>query len=189
MLAIFSATANDLTRKPGMPVFRKLLFYVSFSLPWLVLCKVIAFDYYSTDNLIELIARPGKYGLGGGGYLYLLLVIITAVSTFVAWSGRITLKWKITAALSFAVSVPVGWWLLNKGLVTNFTKYNTAFSGVDFLLGPDRKHKLPQTVLFLRWSVLQTVAIAMLAYGQYIALLFLNRFNLLIKIFREKSLN
>jgi len=156
-------------------VFRKLLFYVGFSLPWLVLCKVIAFDYFSTDNLNELIARPGEFGLGGGGYLYLLIVIVTAVSTFIAWAGRITWKWKITAALSLAVSVPVGWWLLNKGLVTDFTKYKTTYSGVDFLLGPDRTHKLPQTVLFLRWGVLQTVTIAMLAYGQYIALLFFKR--------------
>ena len=118
--------------------------YIVFAFPWLLLCKMIAFDYSSTDNLNELIERPSKYGLGGGGYLYLLLVIVASVSTFIAWSGRIAGKWRITAALSLAVSVPVGWWLLNKGLVTNFTKYKTTYSGVDFLLGPDRKHKLPQ---------------------------------------------
>jgi len=40
---------------------------------WLWLCKAIAFDWSSTDNLNELIARDGPWGWGGGGYLYLLV--------------------------------------------------------------------------------------------------------------------
>ncbi|MEQ8230822.1 MAG: VanZ family protein, partial [Gammaproteobacteria bacterium] len=48
---------------------------LTWALPYLWLCKAIAFDWSSTDNLNELIARDGPWGLGGGGYLYGVLVL------------------------------------------------------------------------------------------------------------------
>ena len=40
------------------------------AMPWLWLCKGIAFDWPATENLNQLIALPGPWGVGGGGYLY-----------------------------------------------------------------------------------------------------------------------
>ncbi len=40
------------------------------ALAFLGLCKAIAFDWSSTDNLNELFARYGQWGWGGGAYLY-----------------------------------------------------------------------------------------------------------------------
>jgi len=54
----------------------------SFLLLWL--CKAITFDWSSTDNLNELIARDGEWGWGGGGYLYALMFLICANSLMLA---------------------------------------------------------------------------------------------------------
>ena len=48
------------------------------------LCKAIAFDWSSTDNLNELIAREGELGLGGGGYLYALLAVLAINAVLLA---------------------------------------------------------------------------------------------------------
>ena len=73
----FTAKNNNL----GVTAAIKRYFYMSLvALPWLYFCKVIAFDWSSTDNLNELIARDGIWGLGGGGYLYLLLFCICILS-------------------------------------------------------------------------------------------------------------
>lgn len=135
---------------------------------WLWLCKGIAFDWSSTDNLNELITRDGRYGLGGGGYLYLLLALISA--NFVALTraplrpGSIAVGATITVLL-----VPVGWWLLTHGLEPRVEKYGAVFSGTQFLLGPDRKQLLSEEALFLRWSVVQLGAIAIAVAGARLA--------------------
>src|SRR3546814_1943944 len=52
----------------------------------------------------------------------------------------------------FRASLPVGWLLLDNGLAPEVHKYGHVFSGVDFLLGPDREELLPRSVLMLRRS-------------------------------------
>lgn len=140
-------------------------------LPWFFVCKVIAFDWSSTDNLNELIARDGEYGLGGGGYLYGLVFLIAASSVALAWTVAFRDAKHITVALiSGVVAIPVGWLLFNAGLIDDFTKYDTTYSGVDFFLGPDRGTHLSETVLFARWSVVQSSAVLVLAFGALIQL-------------------
>ncbi|VAV95142.1 hypothetical protein MNBD_ALPHA02-1549 [hydrothermal vent metagenome] len=135
--------------------------YFLYILPWLFLCKIIAFDYSSTDNLNELIARDSFYGLGGGMYLYLLVILLSLNSVWVSQSKRHGI-FKITGTF---ISGIITWYLLNLGLEANVEKYGLTFSGVDFLLGPDRKIKLDETILFMRWFILYTSAIAILAWG------------------------
>jgi hypothetical protein len=65
--------------------------------------------------------------------------------------------------------VPVGWWLLNQGLGQQVHKYDLVFSGVQFLLGPDRKNLLGPEVLFLRWGVVQFTGVLVIAVGARIA--------------------
>jgi len=136
-------------------------------LPWFFLCKFVAFDHSSTDGLNELIARPGEYGIGGGGYLYLLLFLI---SLNAAWVSRTRKSSQILIALVVSILlVPLGWYLLNNGLVGDFKKYKQIFSGIDFLLGPNRYNHLPDAELYLRWGVVQIGLVSVLALGQVVS--------------------
>ncbi|MCK4622626.1 MAG: hypothetical protein KAT62_10500 [Desulfuromonadales bacterium] len=150
--------------------FKRLTILLLCSLPWLFLCKVIAFDFSSTDNLNELIARDGAYGIGGGGFLYLLLMLISFNVALLGQVVRFGLSGKLLCVLITIASVPVGWFLLKNGLVVDFVKYGNRYSGVDFLLGPDRKNLLSQTELFIRWSFLQAGLVFVLVWGQNIVL-------------------
>lgn len=116
--------------------------------PLLWLCKGIGFDWSSTDNLNELIAPDVAGGLGGGVYLYLLvgLFAVNFAMLSVTRGRRI-----IISALVTLVAIPLSWYLLNSGLSSGVHKYGKVFSGVQFLLGPDRTELLPETELFLRW--------------------------------------
>lgn len=134
------------------------------------LCKAIAFDWSSTDNLNELIARDGRWGWGGGAYLYALLLLIASNSLLLAASagGPGLARWG--AAMSTVFAVPLGWWLLNQGLEPQVEKYENVFSGAQFLLGPDRVHLLSTQVLFMRWVAVQTGATLVIATGGWLGL-------------------
>ena len=131
---------------------------------WLWLCKAIAFDWASTDNLTELIAADGSAGLGGGVYLYALLAMICANAVLLTY-----LRVKaVSIALAFlftCAALPLGWWLLNNGLEQHIYKYDLNFSGAQFLLGPDRKQTLNPEILFFRWSIVQVSAVLVIAAG------------------------
>lgn len=134
-------------------------------LPWLYFCKVIAFDWSSTDNLNELIERDGNWGMGGGGYLYALVFLISCLSVGLTWSVLKSRRSALLLVMVTTVSVPLGWFLLNQGLAQNVGKYGLTFSGVDFLLGPDRSNLISQSELFIRWFTVQMVAVVGLAFG------------------------
>lgn len=116
--------------------------------PLLWLCKAIAFDWSSTDNLNELIAPDGRFGWGGGGYLYLLLALAAAnIALLVRRTPR---RW-LAAPFTLA-ALPLSWWLLSMGLAGEIHKYGLVYSGPQFLLGPDRIELLDRHMLQLRWA-------------------------------------
>jgi len=139
------------------------------------LCKAVAFDWSSTDNLNELIARDGEWGWGGGGYLYALLALISLNSLFLAEGIGAHARALLGSLLFTAVAVPLGWWLLNQGLEQEVEKYGSVFSGAQFLLGPDRSHALPAQVLFVRWAAVQVSATLVIATGTWLGLAMLTR--------------
>lgn len=157
------------TRSAGVPSARRLAIWLVTCAAWLWLCKAIAFDWSSTDNLNELVARNGFFGLGGGGYLYLLLVVLCANFVLLA-RAPLRPAWIAIAVVVTVLLVPIGWWLLTHGLEPEVRKYGLVFSGTQFLLGPDRRHLLSEEVLFLRWTVVQLGAIAVAAAGARLAL-------------------
>jgi hypothetical protein len=129
------------------------------------LCKGIAFDWSSTDNLNELIARDGPWGWGGGGYLYGLLGLLCVNSWLLGRALTRGVGWLAGALLLSALAMPLGWALLNEGLNPAVQKYDLVYSGVQFLLGPDRKHLLSTEVLMLRWFGLQAATVLVVASG------------------------
>jgi hypothetical protein len=155
--------------------FMALVRYVIYALPWFFLCKVIAFDFSSTDNLNELIARDGMFGIAGGGFLYLLIILISLNVTLLARASRREgICWTLLLLVCTLLAIPAGWFLLKKGLVEALVKYGITYSGIDFLLGPSRKILLSETELFFRWSLLQTGIVLILAYGQRIVITILS---------------
>lgn len=135
---------------------------------FLWLCKAIAFDWTSTDNLNELIARDGKWGWGGGGFLYALLLVVCLNGLLLAEALSAGLS-QTGLALLFSLAVlPVGWWLLNEGLAQNVQKYGLVYSGTQFLLGPDRLNLLDPTALFWRWCMAQLSIVLVLAMGVWL---------------------
>jgi hypothetical protein len=165
-LLIFLVLALDFFHLPKLnaQTLSRVAFLIASILPWLWLAKAVTFDWSSTDNLNELIARDGDFGWGGGGYLYILLGLLCANAVLLAKTngdGR-----RIGLAIIVSISaLPVAWWLLNLGLEPNVEKYGFTFSGVQFLLGPDRQNLLSQMQLFARWCAVQVGFILVTAVG------------------------
>lgn len=157
---------------PNVSLGQRALLTAS-TLPWFWLSKGIAFDWSSTDNLNELIARNGAFGLGGGAYLYLLLLLICVQVVAIACALR-SRGWAWLGIPILLLGVPVGWWLLNLGLEPHVQKYEQVFSGVQFLLGPDRVHALTRAELFMRWALLQLGMVSVLTAGYALMNAFLN---------------
>lgn len=153
----------DLRHGNVLTVRRALVLFTS-ALLWLWLAKAITFDWSSTDNLNELIARDGPLGWGGGGYLYALLGLCCAVAVLCA-RVPIRLRTLMLAGLTCIISIPLGWLLLNLGLEPQIEKYGNVFSGAQFLLGPDRSHLMAERELFLRWAVIQTGFVITVSMG------------------------
>jgi hypothetical protein len=159
-MAIFYVTFE---RPRVVDRLRTFAAYLLLAAPWLLLFKYVAFDYANTDNLVELI-EPG-----GGMYLYGLLVLAALGAVSAARIGRFGGVGRFAAIVVFVFAVPIGWQLLNLGMVSALQKENTTYSGIDFLLGPDREHKLDRSILLLRWTVLQITWMSGLAWSVVIA--------------------
>jgi len=165
-LIIFIAafTAFGVMAERGALFSRRSLAIVLCAIPWLVFCKYITFTWSSTDNLNELIAHKGDYGIGGGPALFLLVMLIAACGVLIARYRAFARGWW-AACLLAVIAVPLGWWLLNNGLEQHVNKYERVFSGAQFLLGPNRDDKLDDRELFARWAALQIGAVSLIALG------------------------
>ena len=136
------------------------------------LCKAIAFDWNSTDNLVELIAPgvelvDGLY-LGGGIFLYGLLLLVCLNALLLAGAPQARYGRRLLTILISLAALPAGWWLLKMGLDPQIEKYGQTFSGVQFLLGPDRVHGLSESQLFTRWGAVQVAGTGVLAFGLWL---------------------
>ena len=167
-LAIFDMTFS---RPLFMDRLRTFFAHVILAVPWLMLFKYIAFDVPSTDNLVELISP------GGGIFLYGLLLVIALAGASVGSLRRFGPAGKAVTIIFFISSVPLGWYLLNHGIASGLNKQGTVYSGLDFLLGPNRESKLATAVLAARWAGLQIIAMSGLAWSMMIATQFFPNFH------------
>ena len=135
---------------------------------WLWLSKNIMITWAATDNLTELISRSGPFGLGGGPFLYLLVVLLAVNVALLIQAADRRAWWPAAVGFSI-VAIPVGWILLRAGLEQRVARYGQVFSGTQFLLGPDRQHSLSDLTLFLRWAVVQGGGVTVMFLGAWIA--------------------
>jgi hypothetical protein len=136
------------------------------AIAWLWLGKIVTIDWAGTDNLTELIASAGPFGLGGGPFLYALVILMAAS---VALLVTATDWWTRCLAVFFAVAgIPLGWLLQRAGLERHIEKYGTVFSGTQFLLGPDRQHTLTESALFLWWVLVYGGAVTVMFVGVWL---------------------
>jgi hypothetical protein len=138
------------------------------AIAWVWLSITIVFNWAATDNLTELVAGAGRFGVDGRLYLLLIAVLVAANVSWLLHAGTRPLRWLAAIALSIA-AIPLGWWLLGLGLEQQVQKYGLVFSGTQFLLGADRQHTLSQAALFARWTVVQVGCVAVIVAGAAIA--------------------
>jgi VanZ family protein len=141
---------------------------VASAIAWLWLSKAFLINWAATDNLTELIGQRGPFGLGGGPFLY-LIVVMTASNVALLIGATDRLVWWPIAIVFSIIAIPVGWVLLGAGLEQHIEKYGLDFSGTQFLLGPDRQHTLSNTALFMRWAVVDGGVVTVLFIGSWIA--------------------
>lgn len=164
--------------RAGIQLRKKLIRYFPtnaiFFVFWLFLFKLVTFDFSSTDNLNELIARDNQYGIGGGLYLYILVALTsTVVVSSCACVVLKKIKLLLFSTILLVISTSFSWWLVQKALITEFSKYGHTFSGIDFLIGGSRSELLSQSELEFKWKsfyiTLNLSLIVMLLIGRIIA--------------------
>lgn len=167
-LTIFAVTAGRLAGHPEFAGGRRWAFagvclvtHVAYFLPWLLLARWVAFIRPSTDNLSELIQDDGAY-------LYVLMVLIAMNACLPGLARALNRRPGTVFLVGTVVLVPVGWWLVLAGLGSPVEKYGNVFRGVDFLLGPDRATRLPEWVLFSRWTAVQLGLVGVARFGMWL---------------------
>jgi glycopeptide antibiotics resistance protein len=134
---------------------------------WAVV-PVLALAYWgvvvqaATDNLIELIAMPTPLAfMALCAWLYTLFLAAALLASPVSAAQRTA---RLAAVL---VSLPLAALFLHFGLAGEIEKYGQQFSAMQFLLSTDRQHYATQPVIWLRYSVLHVLVIAVLTSIQW----------------------
>ncbi|QHJ11394.1 hypothetical protein FX988_01623 [Paraglaciecola mesophila] len=114
-----------------------------------------------TDNIVEL--------LPNNGHSFKLLFIVTYI-LLLAYVSAWWVKKAPTASafnvLGYAivtlVTAPLGFYLVQNGMQDVIIKYGKVFSGLQFILSPSRESLVSAEQLFLRFSILHFMLLAML---------------------------
>jgi hypothetical protein len=159
VLCVATALMPIAWRHDGRPRMRRLDagLFAGTAVAWIGLSGAVVLTWAATDNLTELIARPGLFGV----------VVLLAVHVGALNATRSAAGW-VTVLLFSCAALPAGWLLLNAGLDQQIQKYDLTFSGTQFLLGPDRRHVLGAGALFARWAVVYIGAVAVIAFGAWL---------------------
>jgi len=145
-------------RRPGMSA-ASLTATIAVAAIWLWLCEAIVLRWAATDNLTELIAVPV--------FLLVVFALVGVNAELLQYAGSV--RGGVIAIAGSALGVVAAWYALNAGLDQHVQKYSAAYSATQFLLGPDRRHELPQVSLFVRWVVVYAGAVGVIAVGVWIA--------------------
>lgn len=175
-LAMFGAALWQLDRFPALSGIKRLVFlafclvvFAIGALPILLLCKFIAFDVPSDQSIAALVAEQGGFGMGGGLYLYLLLIVLTFSMAWLAWSLRRPRPVRLIVALVLTVlALPAGWWLAQHGITPSVEKLGVSISPLALLLAPENNGLASDQSLMLRWFAGQGAVMALLLLGAFV---------------------
>ena len=102
-----------------------------------------------TDNLTELFRDGGDWQSTlwlAAWFIGLTTTLLTALKIV---SGQ-SKHW-LFALLAISASFPLSYWILSQALEIVIIKYDQVFSGLQFLLSPDRAHLVAEQDLLLRY--------------------------------------
>lgn len=159
----------------GLTLGARLAIGKPWRLSWAGLLAVgaMAFASYSvvvlaacTDNIVELMRGEGNAVAGLALLGWFACLGFSAAETARSM-GRQPSGARSLARLALVLSLAslCGWWLLVAGTTPKLDKYNTTFSAMQFLLGPDRGHHLSTQSLLVRFVALQVGLTLFLGWG------------------------
>lgn len=130
----------------------------------------------ATDNLVELMAD------GGSITAVFFLSAFWALLNLSGYVLALSLMQKNMRSVSlytlFCLGVvPLGHWLINQGLESTVVKFNTVFSGLQFLLSADRQHYLQTSDLMWGYVVFHVSIVLLLMFIHHIVLRLLRNFS------------
>ncbi|MFP6746252.1 MAG: hypothetical protein VCD66_01460 [Alphaproteobacteria bacterium] len=175
-LALFGAAFWQLERFPNLSGFRQMIFlavclalYGLGGLPILLLCKFIAFDVSSHELIPVLVPEWGGAGMGGGLYLYLLLAVVSFTVAWLAWSLRRPRPVRLVfGLLLLAMAPPVGWWLVQRGILPKVQFANLNVPPLRLWLAPEANGMIDDQIIFVRWNIAQFAVMGILLLGAVI---------------------
>lgn len=183
-IALYSALS--LTATPVFLIVNKTVFRAPLGLSlgvWSLtamlfypICYEVVVSYAATDNLIELMADGGS--IVAVFYLSAFWALLN-LSGYILAIGTL-LKNKLLESLLILVFIgfPLGYWLLNQGLESTVVKFDSVFSGLQFLLSTDRQHYLQGFDLMWRYIVFHSTVVLLMMSVHRITLRSLRNFSI-----------
>jgi VanZ family protein len=149
-------------RGPGLRAFGAWLGWATLLLP---LLRYVVVEQAATDNLTELMAD-------GGDWLSCLAlalwgVLIGAAGAALTGQRATRPAGRVLRGLLVALSVPLGYALLQSGLEPNVQKFGVSFSGLQFLLSTSRQSYAAGWELGLRYLSFHVAVIGLIALAQW----------------------
>jgi hypothetical protein len=131
-------------------------------------CYNVIVSNAATDNLIELMEGGGS--IGAVFFLSVFWALLNLSGYGLALSVMLKNKLlEVLFSLAF-IGLPLGYWLINQGLEVSIVKFNSVFSGLQFLLSTDRQHYLRGSDLLGRYVVFHAAIVLAMMFIDYIVL-------------------
>ncbi len=127
----------------------RLLLWALFGAIIIVTWHWLVVRFAATDNLTELFLDGGNWQSTIWLACWFICFATTLLTTLKIISGN-SKHWLI-ALLAIAISFPLSYWLISQALEIVIIKYGQVFSGLQFLLSPDRDHLVAEQNIMSRY--------------------------------------
>jgi len=127
----------------------RLLLWLLFGIIVIVTWHWLVVRFAATDNLTELFRDGGNWKSTIWLACWFICFNTTLLTALKIISGN-SKHWLI-ALFTIAVSFPISYWILSQALEIVIIKYDQVFSGLQFLLSPDRDHLVSEQGLISRY--------------------------------------
>ena len=119
---------------------------------------VVVVELTDTDNLVELMRDGGTLYSSVAVGLW-IVVLFGALHRLAHDLFRVSGARQFASILLYLLSVPMGFTLVLIAQEPALHKYGQTFSGLQFLLSPDRQNLLPYDQLLLRYALVHTAVL------------------------------